>query len=160
MKKIVWLLMAFMLFAGNVFAEDPLNPVDSIFERLDELMIRVESGISLNSYAESLAELKIAYKKAAQSNSYINNPLLSDRMKPVLKALDDYAVVWSIFANDGEKNTRQIPIDILVRYKVQGCFKQNREETISYNVGCIKSFIYDDMTSKLASARSAHENGW
>ena len=59
MKKLLACGAVFFLLAGNAFAEDAIAPV---FDQLDNLLIRVESGISLNSFAESLAKIKIDYK--------------------------------------------------------------------------------------------------
>ncbi len=106
MKKLLAFGAVFFLLAGNAFAEDAIAPV---FDQLDNLLIRVESGISLNNFAESLAKMKIDYNRAVSDPSQVNNPLRDDRFKAILVALEDYAKVWKLQAVDGLRVTATTP---------------------------------------------------
>ncbi|MBJ6724947.1 hypothetical protein [Geomesophilobacter sediminis] len=149
-------IVAIALFLGCAspcFAEDKVSPV---FDQLDDLMTRVESGISLNSYAEALAQLKIDYKKALENPDTVDNPLRSDRMKVVLNHMDGYAKVWRIREIDG--------YGAILRYpdwaKQANQCVVNVNGRVVYEISCLKAKMLDVLKEEVANAKSAHVNGW
>lgn len=148
---LTWLL--FMMFALPCAAEDKVAPV---FDQIDDILTRVESGISLNSYAESLAQLKIEYKKAASDPDAVYNPLLTDRMKKVLQYMDSYAQVWRVAEIDGYKAVRTPPAII----SQNRCRVDTRYNGTFYEIDCLKSEIMLKLRDNISNAKSAHFNGW
>lgn len=152
MKKIA-LILCFLLYAVPCFAEDTMEPV---FKQIDDIIIRVESGISLNSYAESLAQIKIDYKKADESGSAVQNPLLSDRMKNVLMYMDDYARAWRWQEIDGKRVVQRQPTYIQNTI----CRASTRDYGVIYEIPCVKNEILSTIKNTIGTAKSAHYDGW
>jgi len=155
MKQLLACGAVFFLLAGNAFAEDAIAPV---FDQLDNLLIRVESGISLNSFAESLAKIKIDYNRAASDPSQVNNPLRDDRFKAILVALEDDAKVWKVQAVDGLRVTATMPPSA---GDANGCAVNNkRGASLGYSIPCVKDAIFSNLKQMVEPAKSAHLNGW
>jgi hypothetical protein len=154
--KIIVTAIFIMILTSTAWAEDTMNPV---FERIDELITRIESGISLNSYAETLAQLKVDYKKAQSDGTRVDNPLLSSRMKAVMTILDDYAYVWRGQENEGYKFLPQ-NADVLSRHPDILKCAETIDYKIVYPIPCAKRVILDELNSKLERAKCAHVNGW
>jgi hypothetical protein len=155
MKKLLAIGILFHLLAGNAFAEDAITPV---FDQLDNLLIRVDSGISLNNFAESLAKMKIDYNRAVSDPSQVNNPLRDDRFKAILFALEDYAKVWKLQAVDGLRVTPTIPQSA---GDANGCAVNNKRGVcLGYSIPCVKDAIFSNLKQMVEPAKSAHINGW
>ena len=153
MKKII--IVLFLLITSTAYADDTMIQV---FDKIDDLITRIESGISLNSFAETLAQMKIDYKKAVTEPDRSYNPLASDRMKKVLEMLDDYARAWKIQEIDGYKN---IPVtaEMLSKYSINSCMIRTKFGDL-YGVTCIKNIVLNDLKPNTDKAKSAHFNGW
>ncbi|PWT78611.1 MAG: hypothetical protein C5B59_01460 [Bacteroidetes bacterium] len=149
------LVTIIILISSTCFADDRMTPV---FEKIDDLVIRIDSGISLNSFAESFAELKIEYKKVKNNPEQINNPLLDDRMKFVIETLDDYARVWKGQEVEGFKFVPQ-GAPLLSRHSVGHC-RVDFRSGVAYGIPCVKVAILDELRPLLEKAKSAHYNGW
>lgn len=156
--KIAALVIASLLLCmtTTVQAEDNMGPV---FTQIDDLLTRVESGISLNSYAESLAELKAIYKKTVNGDLQAQNPLFADRMKSVMTMLDDYAYVWR-----GQENEyfRYVSYDnhIFTSYPEAKSCAKSENFTFVYPISCVKGKVMEQLYEKLNKAKSALYNGW
>lgn len=156
MKKVVLIMIGLLAYAGVAGAE---NKIDPVFERIDDLLTRVESGVSLNSYAETLAQIKSEYKKAQTAEGTAYNPLLTDRMKLALHHLDNYAYVWKGQEIEGY---RYIPYytKMLSEYSAaSGCAESTRTGTV-YSISCVKKIIFAELADTVGKAKSAHTNGW
>lgn len=152
MKYFVLMIVGLLGYVSVACAESKIDPV---FERIDDLLTRVESGVSLNSYAETLAQIKSEYKKAQSDESSVYNPLLTDRMKEVMRHLDNYAQVWRMQEVDGYKMVAIGPK--LSEYsQVRSC----PSNKLGYSIPCIKKVISDELNDIIGKAKSAHTNGW
>jgi hypothetical protein len=157
MKKLVFILV-FCMMSTSVFAEDEKPP---IFDQLEELITRVESGISLNTFAKTYSKWKIDYKNIildpSQDDPSQDNLLRDDRMKDVFDILDVYVDVWKAQEQEHRKYLTYIP-----RYAKDGantCIILDRDIVI-YSIACIKDIILTSLKQKVVSAKSAHINGW
>jgi hypothetical protein len=147
------LLLVVMLYSVPVFAESSMDPV---FSQIDDIVTRVESGISLNSYAESLAQIKIDYKKAGTSNDTSSNYLLSDRMKKVLAYMDEYARLWRVQDIDGKKFLAYKPTYLTG----DTCAYYTKTFGTMYDIPCVKTVILEALKDTIGTAKTAHYDGW
>lgn len=154
-KKVLMICFYLILFTGISNAQDSMP---SVFNEVDDLLTRVESGISLNSFAESLATMKINYKAAKSDPEQTNNPLLDDRMGDVIQRLDDYAKAWRLQEVEGYKATT-LTSAMASKYSFRDCGINLRNGTV-YNLTCIKTVILNDLKPIVERAKSAHFNGW
>jgi len=125
--------------------------MDGVFDQIDDLLTRVESGISLNSYAETLAQMKIDYKKSLEEPDQPQNYLLRDRMKDVLKKMDDYAKLWRIqevdhfkFASSGDRR----------------CYVQLSQSSSAFDIACMKEIVLSELRPIIDRSKTAHRDGW
>jgi hypothetical protein len=149
MARALLLLLLITAMYTPVFASD--DNMGPVFDKIDDLLIRVESGISLNSFAESLAALKMEYNKALSSESNIDNPLRSDRMKEVLIKLDDYAKLWRMQDIDHFKYTSSGD---------NNCYVQLSRSRSGYDIACQKQNVLSELKPIIDNTKSAHYNGW
>lgn len=158
MKKILLAVMIMIIMTTQVMAEVS-DPMKDVFEHIDDLVTRVESGISLNSYAEDLAKMKIDFKNAKkhkyEQSFQQDNPLLNDRMKNVIKILDDYGTVWRVQEIDHYKYLQYPPSG----YNVGLCSYKS-DYLSGYEVSCLKRQILNEIKPILEKSKSAHFNGW
>ena len=155
MKKIILALLLVTSFP--VYAHATEDPLAKVFEKIDETLDRVESGVSLNSYAESLAELKIEYRKARDHEKVTGNLLFTDRMKKVLNIMDEYSTVWKAQETDRFQYMRYPPQSAR---NMQNCLAAVNRTQTAYDIPCIKAGIMETLREVLVSTRSAHYNGW
>ena len=154
-RTLVMTLMVFCLpFAA--FAEDSMS---TVFEKIDDLLIKVDSGISLNTFAESYSELKIDYKHAKEDPNRTDNPLLNDRMKNILLQLEDYKNLWKVEETDKYRfvSTNH---KFFKTYDLSQCYFFDSLHGSVYEIACSKKIIFDDLKPKVEKAKSAHFNGW
>lgn len=152
MKKVILMMVGLLVYAGVAGAE---NKIDPVFERIDDLLTRVESGVSLNSYAETLAQIKSEYKKAQTAEGTVYNPLLTDRMKEVMRHLDNYAQVWRFQEVD-----KFAYVAIGPKLSEYSQAKSCPSSKFGYSIPCIKKVITDELSDIIGKAKSAHTNGW
>lgn len=152
LRFIICLCLTVLISSTEARSEDKIAPV---LEHLDDLVIRVETGIALNTYAEDLAQMKINYKKAAADPSQQDNPLLSSRMKEVMKRLDDYAKTWKWHDVDEKKFIAVRPDYVSDR----ACTVRIGNGTY-YELVCLKGKILEQAKDSIARARTAHFDGW
>lgn len=158
MKKL-FTIICFLLCITNICAADTINPV---FDQIDELLTRVECGVSLNSYAETLAKIKSDHKKAQDNPESIYNPLLTASMKSVMQILDDYAYIWR-----GQENEKKEYITGRLATQISSEYSEIKKYRIwIQNVGDVypmtdvKREILNELYVKLDKAKSASFNGW
>lgn len=156
MKTMIFSVVILLLSCSFSFADDTMSPV---FDKINDLVTRVESGISLNSYAESLAELKIVLKKSTNSDVPTNNPLFAERMNSVMTILDDYAFVWRGQENESFRYVSQDNYIFSSYPEVKAC-AQSQSFTIVYPISCVKQRVLERLYDNLDKAKSAHYNGW
>lgn len=156
MKTVLLSLVISVFIVSTSFAEDLMAP---IFEQIEDLLNRVDSGVSLNSFAETHAGIKTNYRKIQKDPICENNPLLRDRIKEVVSSLDDYVKVWKIYETEGYKLTGN-DHNIFSKYPVAGCETDAQAYDKTYTIACVKQVIFDGLKPKIEKAKSAHFNGW
>jgi opacity protein-like surface antigen len=147
-KRMIVAVLAISLFSSSALAADSMKPV---FSQIDDLVTRVESGISLNSYAESLAQMKIDYKKAVEDPSGQANYLLSDRMKEVITMLDIYAKLWRVQDIDNFK---------FLKSGDSSCYVQVTSSQAGYDIACMKRLVLERLKPLIDGSKTAHYDGW
>lgn len=148
MKKLIVAGLAILMFSSSAFADDQMKPV---FSQIDDLVTRVESGISLNTYAEALAQMKIDYKKAVEDPSAQTNYLLTDRMKEVIKLMDAYAKLWRIQDIDNYK---------FLKSGDSSCYVQVTQSQAGYEIACMKRLVLERLKPLIESSKTAFYDGW
>lgn len=151
------ILTIFMLFISTAAIAD--DAIIKYFDQVEDLLIRIDSGISLNSFAETIADMKIKSKNAQKNTGGFDNLLLRDRIKEFSQLLDDYNRIWKYQETDKFKFMG--PNDpIIGRYQTGGCQITTLTVDIKYDISCIKNVIFNEMKPKAEKAKSAHFNGW
>ena len=148
MNNFLMAIFAVLVFVSTSFADDPMT---NVFDKVDDLIIRVETGVSLNNFAETYAEMKIEYKKALSEPGRPTNYVLNDRMKEVFKLLDKYAELWKMQETDKFK---------YMKTGNRACYVEFSVYSSAYDISCEKGLVLSELKPLIEKSKSAHYNGW
>ena len=153
--RVLFMVVCAGMLAVNAMAEETPDAMKEVFKSIDNIIIRVKSGVSLNSYAESLANIKIAQRDSEEIEAVSRNYVLRDKMKEVIALMDEYAAVWKTQETDRYKYVERFSGP-----HGDGCFVRLSEYTAGYSLSCIKNNILNELAPLVVATKSAHYNGW